>query len=52
MGEKELKSKLITDEGIIQDNKTVQSKLFVFLCNVIALCLTVLGIIAFIKGNM
>lgn len=51
MGDKDLKSKLITDDGIIHDGKTTQSRIFVFLCNSISLCLAILGILAIIKGN-
>lgn len=51
MGDKELKSKLITDDGIINDGKTTQARIFVFLCNFISLCLAILGFLAFIKGN-
>ena len=51
MGNKDLNSKLITDDGLIFDDKTKQAKIFVFLCNFISLGLLILGVIAFIKGN-
>ena len=51
MGDKDLKSKLITDDGIINDGKTTQARIFVFLCNLISLCLAILGLLAFIKGS-
>ena len=41
----------ISDEGIIESNKSKQTRRFVFLCNVLTFALAVLGIVAFIKGN-
>ena len=41
----------ISDDGIIESNKSKQTKRFVFLCNVLTFALIVLGIVAFIKGN-
>lgn len=41
----------ISDEGIIENNKSKQTRQFVFLCNVLTFALAVLGLVAFIKGN-
>ena len=51
MGNKDLNSKLITDDGLIFDDKTKQARIFVVICNILSFCLIVLGVIAFIKGN-
>ncbi|MBR5636399.1 MAG: hypothetical protein IKW81_05655 [Pseudobutyrivibrio sp.] len=51
MEDKELNKGLISDSGIIEDAHTKQAKIFVFLCDIIAICLIALGVIAFIKGN-
>ena len=45
------KDELISDSGIIEDEHTKQARIFVFLCDIIAIILIVLGLIAFIKGN-
>ena len=41
---------LITDSGIIEDSKARKSRLFVFLCNVITVCLVILGVAALTNG--
>ncbi len=43
--------KLITDSGIVENNKTKQAATFVFLCDLCSIILIILGLIAFIKGN-
>ncbi|SDB29270.1 hypothetical protein SAMN02910298_01428 [Pseudobutyrivibrio sp. YE44] len=50
MAEKKHKDALISDSGIIESNKTKQSIRFVALCDVLAVALIVLGVVAFVKG--
>lgn len=41
----------ISDSGLIETNKSKQTKRFVFLCNLITIGLAILGLVALIKGN-
>jgi hypothetical protein len=43
--------KLITDSGIVENNKTKQAATFVLLCDICSMVLIILGLVAFIKGN-
>lgn len=45
------KDELISDSGILEDEHTKQARIFVFLCDIIAIVLIALGLIAFIKGT-
>jgi hypothetical protein len=45
------KDELISDSGILEDEHTKQARIFVFLCDIVAIVLIALGLIAFIKGT-
>ena len=51
MTDKQAKNTLISDSGIEQNNRTIQARRFVFLCNLLTLGLAILGILAFYIGN-
>jgi hypothetical protein len=51
MGKKDNKNVLIHDDGTIVDNKSTQTLIFVVLCRILTVCLALLGLAAFIKGN-
>ncbi len=45
-------NKLIDDSGMHEDNKRIQSLVFVSLCRTITVILVILGVAALIKGFM
>ncbi len=49
MADKNNKDTLISDSGIIENNKTKQAARFVALCDLIAVGLIALGLIALVK---
>ena len=51
MSKKNNKNVLINDDGTIVDNKSTQALIFVILCRILTVCLALLGVAAFIKGN-
>lgn len=45
------KSQLISDSGVIDSKKELHTKIFVTLCRIMSLALSIIGILAFIEGN-
>ena len=45
------KDTLISDSGIIESNKSKQTLRFVLLCDILAVALAILGIVAFVMSN-
>jgi hypothetical protein len=44
--------KLIDDSGVHEDNKRIQSLIFISLCRIVTAILVILGVAALIKGFM
>ncbi len=51
MGEKK-KDILISDSGVVHSNKRLHISIFVYLCRILSAVLAVLGILAFVEGNV
>lgn len=52
MTEKTKKNMLITDDGTYVNKKEVHSLIFVILCRIFTIILAILGVVAFVTGNM
>ncbi len=52
MTEHSKKNMLITDEGTYVNKKEIHSLIFVTLCRILTIALAILGVVAFVKGNM
>ena len=46
------KDHLIDDSGMHKDMRTIQSRIFIGICHTLSVIVGILGILAWVKGNM